>query len=235
MYQVRPGPQYSTTFQYETKKTFLDGAAHVGYVACVVGTCYHSGGLVVGCHTLCLHLLAPAPLERSLRINQFQFEPRAAQELARSRWLKDTLASRLTLPRLLPLELRQCIAGYLLKEYAVSVTRSLSLGSSQNRPTVDFLTPLAERLVSFQCQTYVGSLVNKPQQSSPKTPPSIIYVSHDHHGILQVIATDSGVVPAVKHVCGVWWKMLRIPNPSCRLELHGDVRLALLRAVEDYY
>ena len=184
----------------------------------------HRDELATGCHIQCRDLVASsASVEQCIEIKRYECTPTLWQDMARRRWLEDSLMSRLKLPRPLPAELRRNISGYLLREYSVSILESLCPDSTPVPTTVNLSAPLAELHVDFEGQTYVRSLVHRPTEASPKWAPSTIYVSHDYQGIVKVIITDTRTTPETERVHGIWWKTLKRPGPGGHLELHGDV------------
>ncbi|KAH7268269.1 hypothetical protein B0J15DRAFT_578329 [Fusarium solani] len=219
---VTPSGLHSWRFPYKIHKTFTNGVDYIEYYTSDNHHAHHDE-IATGCHLQCWALVAPSTsLEQCIEINRYQCTPVLWQDMARYRWLEDSLVSRLKLLRPLPVELRRKISGYLLREYSASILETLCPDTTPVPTQVDLSAPLTELHVDFEGQTYVRSLVQRPTETNSKWAPSTIYVSHNHHGIVQVIVTESRTTPETERVHGIWWKTLKRPGPGGHLELHGD-------------
>ncbi|KPM34565.1 hypothetical protein AK830_g12009 [Neonectria ditissima] len=213
------GPN-SKPFNYKLFSYFQEGVTDPLYATCEE-SCHHNNESATGCHAVCLEHLAPVPAGEVIKKNYYSFEPSHSQDLARLRWLRDTLASRLTTPLLTAPELRQRVAQYLVQEYAASLSRTLGRTSCHAPKAVSI--PFDQLHVDYEGKEYVAALINKPGQSDPGPMPKFLFVSHDHCGIRRIIAENSHFAPVIDHTPGVWWKTLRITGPKCTLELDSDV------------
>ncbi|KAH7127427.1 hypothetical protein EDB81DRAFT_846315 [Dactylonectria macrodidyma] len=191
-----PDGQRSGQFQYRLRAEPKDQVGHGLYHPCI-GFCFHDGGQARSCHLSCLRVVNSALLSRSLEVSAYSCEPPLRQDSERCHQLLNDLASNLQLPIPLPMELREKIAGYLTREYAVAKNRP-SLDCQAFEASVTVASAITKCYVTFEGERYLSSLANKPELDDTRVPPTVIYVGGDHLG------------PKVDCVPGVWWKAMPV-------------------------
>ncbi|KAI8959431.1 hypothetical protein F5Y11DRAFT_368065 [Daldinia sp. FL1419] len=177
------------------------------------------------CDLECVKFLVFKP-RGFLQATAYAFEPSFYERQRRFAWLRLQLASHINLPRpYLPMELRNEIAQYLLREY--SITRAAKNWLTFRVPIdiyVDISTKIWARYIEFEGIKYLATLSNKPCDDgilligNSISEIHNIYISEDHLGIRQIYftyPTHASITPS----SGIWWRTL--PRPYSDVKLHG--------------
>lgn len=175
--------------------------------------------------------MACTPPTNLFHVLKWSFEPTAAVEKVRYKWIEKRFTKNLKVgSRELPPELALLVFQHCdIREYAVAAAWFETTGPSTY--SIDLLRGIWACYVMMNGTRYLASFSNKPSlnaklilNAEKAADVHYMYVVEDHLGIQQVCFANSAPPIPHGHLEGLWWRMFSLRGKR-EFRIHTDVGL----------